>query len=94
MTKRTSNIRITVITEVGVDPGFDIKGFIEAASNGDATLNIQPVSLSNSMVNQAFIVSNKLVKAVDLVTKDNVLITIASPQETTDNLQRIANSLK
>lgn len=93
MIKQTKG-KIIVMTQVGVDPNFDIKGFIESVSKGDSTLNIQPISLSNSAVGQAFIVSNKLFKAVDLVTKDNILITIASPQETIDNLQKITNSLE
>jgi len=85
---------LTVITQTQVDPSFDINNYVLSTYKGDNPPNMQPIILPNFPNRQAYLQTGGLAKIVYVIAPDNVLISIASPKETEDNLQKIADSLK
>ncbi|MBU3942188.1 MAG: hypothetical protein KKF74_04725 [Nanoarchaeota archaeon] len=85
---------ITVITQTQVDSSFDIKNYVLSTYKGDNPPNIQPITLPNFPNRQAYLQTGGFAKTVYVIATDNVFISIASPKETEENLQKIANSLR
>jgi len=93
LTKGLKSI-LTVITQTQVDATFDIKNYVMSTYQGDTPPNIQPITLSNLPNQQAYLQTGGFTKTVHVITSDNVYISVVSPKETEDNLQKIADSLK
>lgn len=84
-----------VITQVAVDPGFDLYKFTETYTKDTVP---QKVKISNAVDKQGYLYQNKFVRSSEnfivFLTKDNIFISLSSSKVTPEELIRLAETLK
>lgn len=86
-----------IMTQAQVDPNFDleeqlIKEVEESLSDNEYTL--LPTTLSAPNIKQAFTFERGIVKKVDIITQDNIHISLISPRVSISELLKVAENLQ
>lgn len=85
---------LTVITQTQVDDLFDAKEDVLSRYQGDNPPIFESIVLPNFPNKQAYFQTGGFAKVLHVVAMDNVYISIASPRETEENLQKMGDSLE
>lgn len=92
-----NQIKATVMKEVGVDDGFELKSFVDTSYvTSDST--VSPISLTTAKDLQGISVTrhydNTTYSVIAFVTPDNVLVVISSEWLSVQELITLANTIK
>lgn len=86
---------IILISQVGVEPTFDFDKFSRESTKDPNSM--KPITLKMPRANKAYLMENKktlIATTVTILTSDRVLIIVASPKASGEELIRLAESLK